>query len=134
MRTKLIVFCLAVVFAGCTARPHSQIRRTPAGVVAGKVRAIDFSGLTGSTPFVIIGRAWVTITLPESLKGKELEVGSSDDFPFQVGDDVEFDLSEIGIDLATDGALRTEMLYRFPIKVRSSPESPSGAKPSHHSR
>lgn len=65
----------------------------------------------------------MTIAEPEALKGKELLIWSSDDYPFRIGDDVEFDLTGIGIDLNTDGTLSTAMLYRFPIKIRSNQSS-----------
>jgi hypothetical protein len=119
----LMSICLIAMFCGCATRPSPQGTRIPVGLVAGKVRTIDFSSLTGSKPLIIVGVAYVTILEPESLKGKELEVFSSDDYPFRVGDEVEFDLTGVEIDKEPNGRLRTEMLYRFPIKIRSNQTS-----------
>jgi hypothetical protein len=118
MKPPLIALCLVSILAGCAAPQPPPITRIPAAIVVGKVRTIDFSGLTGSKPFIAVGTAYVTISEPESLKGKELLVGSSDDYPFHVGDEVEFDFTGIGIDKAADGTLHTEMLYRLPIRIR----------------
>ena len=118
MRLTLFSLYLIAVLSGCANPPPPQSTRIPVGVVTGKVKTIDFSGLTGSKPFVIVGVAYVTISEPAFLKGKELEVWSSEDYPFRVGDEVEFDFTGFGIDQEPNGTLRTEMLYRFPIKIR----------------
>ena len=90
MRLTLFSLYLIAVLSGCANPPPPQSTRIPVGVVTGKVKTIDFSGLTGSKPFVIVGVAYVTISEPAFLKGKELEVWSSEDYPFRVGDEVEF--------------------------------------------
>jgi hypothetical protein len=92
--------------------------RIKASIVVGKVRIIDFSGLTGTTPLVIIGNAYVTILEPSSLSGRELVIESSEDFPFAIGDEIEIDFSSFGIDQSSDGRLRTTMLFDLPLKIR----------------
>ena len=123
MKVAILTACLAAIFCGCAAPAPPQSTRLPAGIVAGRIRTISFSGLTGSKPFIVVGEAYMTIAEPEVLKGKELLIWSSDDYPFRIGDEVEFDLTGVGIDQNPDGALSTTMFYRFPIKIRSNPSS-----------
>jgi len=122
--SKALVWIIAVVLAGCALPPRgsansrSEMPRIKASIVVGKVRIIDFSGLTGTTPLVIIGNAYVTILEPSSLSGRELVIESSEDFPFAIGDEIEIDFSSFGIDQSSDGRLRTTMLFDLPLKIR----------------
>jgi hypothetical protein len=52
----------------------------------------------------------VRISDPESLRGQNLTVWTSEDFPFRKGDLVQFDFSKVGIDRRQDGSLSTGMM------------------------
>jgi hypothetical protein len=130
---KITLFCLGLtaIFSGCAHPQSKQPPRIPAGIVEGKVRDIGFDGLCGPKPFISLGTAHVTIVEPESLRGRDLVVSSSEDYPFKIGDDVEFDFTGVGIDVNADGTFGTLMLYHLPLKVRPKPplQTPTSGTP-----
>ena len=111
---------LALLLVGCTtgSSPSARPSRLLIGIVTGKVVSINFAGFTGTTPLIVIGTAHVTISAPASLAGRDLLIGSSEDYPFKIGDLVELDFSGFGLDVRDDGQLSTSMLYRFPVRIK----------------
>jgi hypothetical protein len=114
MKAFFVIAALGLVLAGCATA--TKRRAEWVGVIEGTVKTISFSGLTGSSPEIVIGDAYIAVRSPEFLRGQELLIGSSEDFPFREGDTIRIGDSASKFELE-DGRLCPTSMYGLAVQV-----------------